>query len=185
VKRRSLVHHRSRAPVGVDVSRQQMDRVTATALFVAGFVITAVALMAVSVYGFDQYERAWGRGNSFQVVLWIIIAAGVVNAFGFVFGANTFRVKVPWWKSFFFGAAFTLVFSGLAAIVRYLGLEQNTRLLILAFLSFAASFLAAKLLAKWASSANRTPHPDAREASQLISSSQPRAGGRERWASHE
>jgi hypothetical protein len=157
-----------------------MGRVIATALFVAGFAITAAVVMAVFVYGFDQYERAWGRGNSYQVVLWIIIAAGVVNAFGFVFGANTFRVKAPRWKSFFLGAAFTLVFAGLAAIVRYLGLEQNVRLLILALLSFVASFLAAKLLAMWASSANRTPHPDAREASQLISSSQSRAGGWER-----
>ena len=67
-----------------------MDRVTATALFVAGFVITAVALMAVSVYGFDQYERAWGRGNSFQVVLWIIIAAGVPTSL--VAGARSDRL---------------------------------------------------------------------------------------------
>jgi hypothetical protein len=49
---------------------------------------------AVSVYGFDEYERAWGRGGSFQVLSWISVpvalGVGLFAALGFrVAGSST------------------------------------------------------------------------------------------------
>lgn len=44
-----------------------MSRSKTIAIFTLGFMGWAAGAMAVSVYGFDQYERAWGRGPSYQV----------------------------------------------------------------------------------------------------------------------
>jgi len=45
---------------------------------------------AVSVFAFDQYERAWGSGASFQVYSWIATGAAAVallcSGIGFSFG---------------------------------------------------------------------------------------------------
>ena len=127
------------------------------ATFTLGFVVWAAGAMAVSVYGLDQYERAWGRGPSYQVVLWIITAAAFVVAVGFSLGTKRMSATLPWWKPFFLSAAFTLVFGALTYLAGYLGrlgVEQDLRLLFLALLSFGSSFLAAKLLAWHASAAN-------------------------------
>ena len=128
-----------------------------TATFTLGFVGCAAGAMAVSVYGFDQYERAWGRGPSYQVVLWIITVAAFVVAVGFSLGAKQLSASLPWWKPFFLSAAYTLAFGALTYLAGYLGqlgVEQDLRLLFLALLSFASSFLAAKLLTWHASAAN-------------------------------
>lgn len=47
-----------------NVSRLLMSRSKTIATFTLGFVGWAAGAMAVSIYGFDQYERAWGRGPS-------------------------------------------------------------------------------------------------------------------------
>ena len=127
-----------------------MSRSNTTIIFTLGFVACAAAAMAVSIYGFGQYERAWGRGPSYQVALWIITVAAVVVAIGFSLGAKLVVAPIPWWKPFLLSAAFTLFFCALTYVVGYLGqfgVEQNLRLLFLGLISFMSSFLAAKLLA--------------------------------------
>jgi peptidoglycan/LPS O-acetylase OafA/YrhL len=51
------------------------------------FLLCMLVAAAISVYGFDEYERAWGRGGSFQVLSWIAAATSVavclLAAFGF------------------------------------------------------------------------------------------------------
>jgi len=139
------------------VSRLRMSRLKTIATFTLGFAGWAAGAMAVSVFGFDQYERAWGRGPSYQVVLWIITVAAFVVAVGFSLGAKQLSVSVPWWKSYFLSAAYTLVFGALAYLSGYLGqfgVQQDFRFLFLALLSFFSSFLAAKLLTWHASAAN-------------------------------
>lgn len=141
------------------VSRLYMSRSKAIATFTLGFVGWAAGAMAVYVYGFDQYERAWGAGPSYQLVLWIITAAAFVVAIGFSLGAKGVSAPLPWWKPFFLSAAFTLVFGVLTYLAGYLGrfgAEQDLRLVFLALLSFISSFLAAKLLA-WQTSAANPP----------------------------
>lgn len=140
-------------------TRLRMSRLKTIATFTFGFVGWAAGAMAVSVYGFDQYERALGRGPSYQVVLWIITVAAFVVAVGFSLGAKQLSASLPWWKPFFLSAAYTLVFGGLTYLAGYLGqlgVEQDFRLLVLALLSFVSSFLAAKLLI-WQASAATPP----------------------------
>lgn len=141
-----------------------MSRSKTTIIFTLGFIAWAAGAMAVAVYGFDHYERAWGRGPSYQVVLWIITVAAIVVAIGFSFGAKHLAVPLSWWKPFLFSGAFTLVFGALTYLAGYLGqlgVEQDLRLLFLVLLSFVSSFLAAKLLARHASAANPPLNPDA------------------------
>jgi hypothetical protein len=51
------------------------------------FLLCMLGASAVLVYGFDEYERAWGRGPSLQVLMYIalVLAAGVMvlSAVGF------------------------------------------------------------------------------------------------------
>lgn len=134
-----------------------MSRLKTIATFTLGFVGWAAGAMAVSVYGFDQYERAWGRGPSYQVVLWIIAAAAFVVAVGFSLGAKQLSASLAWWKPFLLSAAYALMFGALTYLAGYLGLlglDQDLRLLFLALLLFVSSFLAAKLLTRYASAAN-------------------------------
>lgn len=127
-----------------------MSRSKTTTIFTLGFVAWAAGAMAVAVYGFDHYERAWGRGPSYQVVLWIITIAAIVVAIGFSLGTKPFAEALPWWKPFLLSGAFTLVFGALTYLAGYigqLGVEQGLRLLLLGLLLFVSSFFAAKLLA--------------------------------------
>jgi len=50
---------------------------------VASFIVF-VAAAAVSVYSFDQYEHAWGRGGSLQVEAWLSLVGALIamGAFG-------------------------------------------------------------------------------------------------------
>ena len=51
------------------------------------FLLVVLTAGAISVYGFDVYERAWGRGPSLQVLTWVAIPlsvlVGISAAFGF------------------------------------------------------------------------------------------------------
>lgn len=62
------------------------------------FLLCMLVVAAVSVYGFDEYERAWGRGGSFQVLSWIAIAAsvgvGICAALGFRVGGESMRPRL-------------------------------------------------------------------------------------------
>jgi hypothetical protein len=140
-----------------------MSRSTTTVIFTMCFVAWAVGAMAVSIYGFDQYERAWGPGPSYQVVLWIILVAAVLIAVGFALGAKQLAF-VPWWRPLLLSAIFTPVFGALTYLAGYLGrlgVEQNLRLILLGLLSFISAFLAAKLLARHALPANPPLNTDA------------------------
>lgn len=139
-----------------------MSRSKTTTIFALGFVTWAAGAMAIAVYGFDQYEPAWGRGPSYQLGLWIIMVAAILVAIGFSLGTKPIAVPLPWWKPFACSGAFTLVFGALTYLTSYLGrlgLEQDLRLLFLGLLTFASSFGAAKLLARHSSSVNKTYSP--------------------------
>jgi len=44
--------------------------------------LTVVIVGAVSIYGFGQYDSAWGRGGSLQVYVWIATGTSVIACFG-------------------------------------------------------------------------------------------------------
>lgn len=131
-----------------------MGRCKITTIFTLGFVTWTAGANAVAVYGFDQYERAWGRGPSFQLGLWVIIVAAILVIIGFSLGTKRTKSPLPWWKSLSFSGAFALVFGALIYFTGYLGrlgLEQDLRLLFLGLTTFVFSFGAAKLLSQYVS----------------------------------
>ena len=50
----------------------------ALVFFGAACLLVFVAASAVSVYGFDLYEHAWGHGGSFQVEAWLALVGSVI-----------------------------------------------------------------------------------------------------------
>ena len=49
--------------------------------FAGGLLASALLLSTLSVYAFDQYEPAWGRGGSVQVEWWISCGAAICALF--------------------------------------------------------------------------------------------------------
>jgi hypothetical protein len=54
------------------------------------FLVAVLVAGAVGVYGFDAYERAWGRGPSLQVITWVATPISVLVG---VFAACGFRLS--------------------------------------------------------------------------------------------
>ncbi len=54
-------------------------------IFSSAFFVAFVAVGAVAIFGFDYFERAWGKWNSLQVYVWLAVpfaAAAGAGAFG-------------------------------------------------------------------------------------------------------
>jgi hypothetical protein len=60
-------------------------------IFGITFFAILLVLATISVYGFGQYERAWGRGVSWQVLSWISAASAVLSFFGALLAATVMR----------------------------------------------------------------------------------------------
>ena len=114
----------------------------AVAFFGGACFLIFVAAGAVSVYGFGQFEHAWGRGGSFQIETWLSLV-GAIIAMG-VFGISAAmlrRVPEPG-ISLMLGAAcgvaFIAVCWGINSIAPSVGVF--VALILLVGLSIAASF---------------------------------------------
>jgi hypothetical protein len=58
--------------------------------------LTLLAFCTVSVYGFDVYEHAWGRGGSLQREAWLSLLAALVATGAFGIGsAFMYRAHTP------------------------------------------------------------------------------------------
>jgi len=68
----------------------------AITLFGAAFLLVFLIAAVVSVYGFGQYEQAWGRGGSVQVEAWLALIGALVamGSFG-ISSALLRRVHAP------------------------------------------------------------------------------------------
>jgi hypothetical protein len=73
-------------PLNFTVRRTMHAWARSSLFFAAGFWAAAVLTGAVGIYGFDYYERAWGRGASLQVYIWIATLGAVVALFPAAFG---------------------------------------------------------------------------------------------------
>lgn len=85
----------------------------AITLFGAAFLLVFLTAAAVSVYGFGQYEQAWGRGGSLQAEAWLALVGALVamGSFG-ISSAVLHRTHAP-------AASFTL---GAVCAVGYIAL---------------------------------------------------------------
>ena len=121
-----------------------MKRIT---FFGGGVLLVFLIVAAISVYGFDAYESAWGRGGSFQVETWLALVGALVatGAFG-ISSATLHRIQTH-------GAAFAL---GVVSASVYLTLGwalsslapaggAYIALLLLVSISVLASFAGARI----------------------------------------
>jgi hypothetical protein len=60
-----------------------MHRWASAAITLAAAIwVLTVAAGAVSIYAFDDYEHAWGRGATVQVYSWVATGAALISGFG-------------------------------------------------------------------------------------------------------
>jgi len=121
-----------------------MKRIT---FFGGGIWLVFLIAIAVSIYGFGAYERAWGRGGSFQVEAWVAFVGALVamGAFG-ISSAVLQRIQTH-------GAAFALgVVSASVFLVACWGLNSLApagsayiALLLLVAIPVLASFAGARI----------------------------------------
>jgi hypothetical protein len=97
--------------------------------------VAVIVTGAASIYGFGQYELAWGRGASLQVYLWIATATALISCFGAGIGFRAGAV----------GGAVPRLLGAVAAGLVALALSTATIALVpdqteVAFLYVGASF---------------------------------------------
>jgi hypothetical protein len=59
--------------------------------FGAAVLFVFLAAAAVSIYRFDQYEPAWGRGGSLQVEAWLALVGALIAAGSFGISSAALR----------------------------------------------------------------------------------------------
>ena len=79
-------------------------------LFGAAALLVFVVAAAVSVYGFGQFEHAWGRGGSLQVESWLGLVAALVAMGAFGIGSAALHRVHSHASSFTLGATCALVY---------------------------------------------------------------------------
>ena len=147
-------------------------------VFSAIYLAVLILLATGSVYMFGQYERAWGRGGSWQVLSWIAIGSTILAFFAALFTSTLVRRR---------GRELSITRAALASILTILmflplsyvaaPIAQTVGLLGVAVASLVLPALSCALLSK---SANSAPHRDGREAAAFGQPSSTPARGRER-----
>ena len=82
----------------------------AVLLFGAASLLIFLGAAAVSVYGFGQFEHAWGRGGSFQVEAWLGLVGALVAMGSFGISSAAMRRVHADQVSFALGACCTAVY---------------------------------------------------------------------------
>jgi hypothetical protein len=72
-------------------SRRWGGAVKTVLRFGVAVLVVFLAAAAVSIYGFGQYEPAWGRGGSLQVEAWLALVGALVAAGSFGIGSAVLR----------------------------------------------------------------------------------------------
>jgi len=75
---------------------------------------------AVSVYAFDAYERAWGKGGSVQVLWMLAIAFSLAASLAFAAALRLRRRKPTRTEAVLLGGAVALVFVLYASVAKSL-----------------------------------------------------------------
>ena len=110
-------------------------------IFGGACLLVFVIVAAISVYGFGQYERAWGRGGSFQVETWLSLVGAVIAMGSFGISSALLQRVHAQNASFVLGAACALVYISLCWVFN--GISPPTGLYLAFFLLVAVSATAA------------------------------------------
>jgi len=104
-----------------------MKKGTFTSSLVLGHAVVLTIASAIAIYGFDYYEKMYGRGISFQISLWFVVIGAVVTGIGFGIGVAISGWVSKYWVGLLLGGVFALAVMGLAAISAELTTNTGAR----------------------------------------------------------
>ena len=93
-----------------------MKKGTFTSSLVLGHAVVLTVASAIAIYGFDYYEKMYGKGISFQISLWFVVIGAVVTGIGFGIGVALSGWVSKYWVGLLLGGVFALAVMGLSAI---------------------------------------------------------------------
>ena len=111
-------------------------------LFGAAALFVFITAAAVSVYGFEQYEHAWGRGGSFQVEVWVSLVGALIAMGSFGISSAALCRGHTHVASFVLGVACAIVYIALCWVISSFAPSAGafTAFLLLIAVSSLASF---------------------------------------------
>ncbi len=92
----------------------------------ASHLVLFIAAMTISIFGFHQYEAAWGPGHTWQVLFWLAVGSGVLVFVGALFGsilASRAGKSLPPLRAIAAGALTASLLISLLYLKRELGME--------------------------------------------------------------
>jgi hypothetical protein len=132
-------------PVTAGVSHK-MKKGTFTSSLVLGHTTALTIASAVAIYGFDYYEKMYGKGISFQISLWFVVIGAVIAGIGFGIGVALSGWVSKYWVGLGVGGVFALVVMGLSAISHDFITNTGTRQFML-FIVWLGGSISIPLLA--------------------------------------
>lgn len=93
-----------------------MKKGTFTSSLILGHAIALTIASAIAIYGFDYYEKMYGKSVSFQISLWFVAIGAVVTGIGFGVGVAISGWVSKYWVGLLVGGVFALAVMGLSAI---------------------------------------------------------------------
>ena len=86
-------------------------------LFGFGSWLVFIVASVVSIYAFDQFEHAWGRGGSLQVEIWVGLLGGFICMVVFGFSAAFAKRRHSKLTAFLLGAATGATYIAICGVV--------------------------------------------------------------------
>ena len=86
-------------------------------LFGLGSWLAFVVASVVSIYAFDQFEHAWGRGGSLQVEVWVGLLGGFICMVAFGFSAAFTKRAHTKHAAFLLGIAAGIVYIAICGAI--------------------------------------------------------------------
>jgi hypothetical protein len=103
---------------------------TFTSSFVLGHAFVLAIVSAILVFGFDYYEKIYGKDISFQISLWFVVLGALITGVGFGIGVSVSGWVAKYWVGVVAGGIFAGIIIGLSTLVGHITLSTGVRQLI-------------------------------------------------------
>ena len=131
-----------------------MKKGTFTSSFVLGHASVFTVASFIAIYGFDYYEKMYGKGISFQISLWFVVIGAVVTGIGFGLGVAISGWVSKYWVGFMVGGVFALAVMGLSAFSAELTTNTGVRQIMLFSIWLVGSAAIPMMLSKFGDGKN-------------------------------
>ena len=125
-----------------------MNRGVFISSLVLGHALVLTTASAIAIYGFDYYEKFYGKGISFQISLWFVVIGALVTAFGFGIGVAVSNWISKFWIGLVLGGLFAVFIFGLSILGNQLTNDTGLRKLLLFSSWLIGSFLLPLVMSK-------------------------------------